>query len=533
MMLFRDLIVSVVLLCVFGSKLAPADERPSEPTVVFKNATVFTGDGSPGFSGHLLVRGDRIDGVYSESCPAADTVVDCTGLFVCPGFIDLHNHSDEPILERNTRASTNYLMQGCTTVITGNCGSGPVDTGTYLSKVETQGAGTNVGHLLPQGSLRSLVMGKENRKPSAEELQRMRELAAKAMLDGAFGMSTGLIYIPGTLTETDELIEISRIIGEHGGIYVSHIRNEGDQLLQSIEEAIQIGTVAKTPVHVSHLKATGKANWGTLRLATARIEKARAEGLRVTADQYPYTASSTSLEATLLPDWCREGGREKLKERLDDPETAARIRSEVARKLQSSSRIQLASCSWNRHWIGHSIEEIASELTVPMENVVLEIERNGGASVINFGMNEEDLIHAMPFPWLATASDGGAKFPTSSQPHPRSFGTFPRKIGHYAIEAGLMDPAAAIRSASGLPAEILGLKDRGLLKSGMFADIAVFDPKSFRDRATYEQPYLPPAGLRYVLVNGIFAVYDGCATGTLSGRAVRKTAAVPDPVGKP
>jgi N-acyl-D-amino-acid deacylase len=410
-------------------QLLAFDEPTPRASIILKAATIHPGDGSPGFAGHLVVGGDRIVSVLKESdpLPDADTIIDCSGLVISPGFIDLHNHSDEPIQSQNTRANVNYLLQGCTTIITGNCGSGPVDVAEYFSTIEKQGAGTNVGHLLPQGSLRSQVMGKENRKPTDEELQSMRDLAAKAMLDGAFGISTGLIYIPGTLTGTEELIEVNRIVGQHHGIYVSHIRNEGDRLLPSIEEAIQIGKAGDTPVHISHLKANGRANWGTLRVATERIEKARMEGLRVTADQYPYIASSTSLEATLLPDWCREGGRERLKERLSDPAASERIRTDVVSNLEKASRIQLASCSMNRAWIGKSIDEIAAELNQPAADVVLEIERHGGASVVNFGMNEEDLRHAMPFPWLATASDGGAKIPTASQPHPRS-GRFPARL---------------------------------------------------------------------------------------------------------
>jgi N-acyl-D-aspartate/D-glutamate deacylase len=334
------------------------------------------------------------------------------------------------------------------------------------------------------------------------------------------------------LTETEELIEIAKVVAKHQGIYASHIRGESAELIPSVMEAIRIGKEARLPVHVSHFKASGKLYWGTLRLAVEKIEAARAAGQIVTADQYPYAASSTSLEATLLPYWSREGGRTALQERLNAPETAKRIRDEVAKKLESASRIQLVACSLNRQWIGSSIDEVATKEGVEVADLVLNIERNGGASVINFGINEEDMQMAMPLPWVATASDGGAKIPTSSQPHPRSFGTFPRKIGRYAIEQNVMSLSAAVRSASGLPAEILGLKDRGLLKSDLVADITIFDPATFRDHATFDQPYHPSTGVRYVLVAGAFAVYEGQATGALNGKSLRKMAPAKEAVTK-
>lgn len=499
-----------------------AQETAPRYDIVLHSGILHVGDGSDPTTGHVAIRDGKIAEVLTGPIPVADIRIDCSQLVVCPGFIDLHNHSDRPILKNNTRANINYLLQGCTTVVTGNCGAGPVDAGAYLAAIDRDGAGTNVAHLLPQGSLRSQVMGKSAGQPTDAQLQKMLQLAEQAMRDGVFGMATGLIYIPGSLTDTEELIQVASVVGRHDGIYASHIRNEGSELLQSVDEAIRIGSASGCPVHISHFKASGRPNWGTLSRASDLIEQARAAGQRVTADQYPYIASSTSLEATLLPQWCREGGRSRLQERLEDQETAARIHADVSRRLESASRIQLVSCQWNRSWIGRSIQELAEEQNRPIVDVVLEIERHGGASVVNFGMSEDDLRGAMPWPWLATASDGGAKVPSASQPHPRSFGTFPRKLGFYAIDQQVIPLAAAIRSCSGLPAEILGLQDRGWLKAGMAADIAVFDPETFRDQATFHQPYLPPIGIRHVLVNGQLAVYSGQATGRLSGVALRR-----------
>lgn len=505
--------------------IAPQGEQPADVRydTVLIGGTIHRGDGGEPFVGHVAIRDGKIAQIFTDAVPDAAIRIDCTGMVVAPGFIDLHNHSDEPILKRDTRGNVNYLLQGCTTIVTGNCGSGHVDVAKYLASVDADGAGTHVAHLLPQGSLRRAVVGSGRRDPTEKELAKMLALADQAMRDGAFGMSTGLIYIPGTLTPTEELIEVAKVVSDHGGIYASHIRSEGSALLESIDEAIRIGKEASLPVHISHIKATGKSNWGSLRLAIDKIEQARGDGMMITADQYPYAASSTSLEATLFPSWASEGGSGELRKRLSDPETSSRIRDALTKKLADASRIQLVSCSYNPRWIARSIDEIATDERIDPADLVMTIQKNGGASVINFGISEEDMRLAMPVAWIATASDGGAKVPTSSMPHPRSFGTFPRKIGHYAVTESVMSLAAAIRSCSGLPAEILGIDDRGTIQAGLFADVVVFDPATFLDRATYDQPYLPPVGIKHVLVEGKLAVYESQATGVLAGRALRKT----------
>jgi N-acyl-D-aspartate/D-glutamate deacylase len=507
--------------------LASAVE-PIEADILLKGGTVFDGTGSAGKVGDIAIKGNRIVGAGKFEVKSAEWEIDCTGLVICPGFIDLHNHSDSQIVSPKTRANVNFLMQGCTTIVTGNCGSGPVDCDEYLAKIDAAGAGTNVAHLLPQGALRGKVIGSLQRKASSDEIRQMRELADKAMKDGAFGMSTGLIYVPSSYADTDELIEIAKVIGKHGGIYASHIRGEGKDLLDSVGEAIKIGREGGCPTHVSHFKASGKEAWGLIRAASQLIEESRKAGLKVTADQYPYIASSTSLDATVLPTWSLAGGREKLLERLKDKEQSEHIIKFVSERLEKADdgeRIRISACVKHPKYVGRSLADIAtSEKSKPLE-VTLKIIRDGGAGIVSFSMSEEDVRYAMTLPWVATASDGRAYLPSADKPHPRSYGTFPRKIGEYSLKENVLPLAAAIRSCTSLPADILGLPDRGRLAVGHFADVVVFDPKKFRDKATFDKPHQYATGIQFVFVNGEPAVKEGEATGALAGRALKRSTA--------
>ncbi len=318
------------------------------------------------------------------------------------------------------------------------------------------------------------------------------------------------------------MIAISQVIGKHGGIYASHIRGEGTGLVDSLQEILKIGREAKLPVHVSHFKASGKQAWGSLHLGIELLEQARREGVAVTADQYPYVASSTSLEATLLPDWVREGGRPAIAKRLADADTRARIRSELEKKLGTASRIVIASYRQRRDWVGKSIEEIAQLEKRDAQTSFWKSSRRAGASVVNFSMQEEDVQFAMRAPWVATASDGGAKLPSADRPHPRSFGTFPRKIGYYGRQLKLLSVQQAIRSSTGLPADILVLMT-AVIYAKVLSQISLwFDPETFIDTATFEDPFQAPTGLKHVFVAGVPAVYNGQATGALAGVALRK-----------
>jgi N-acyl-D-aspartate/D-glutamate deacylase len=520
-------LVLLGLLVVGTGGLHPPLARSAEPytNVVFRKATIYDGTGGKPFVGDVHVKGDKIVAVGQVGKVETATEVNAEGLVICPGFIDLHTHCDlgtpPAITTKGGRFNKNYVTQGCTTVITGNCGSGPIDAGAFFKALEDGGVGTNVIHLAPHNSIRDKVMGNANRAPTADELKKMEELVEKAMKDGTWGLATGLIYNPGTYAKTDEIIALAKVAGRHGGMYASHIRNESTQLLDAIEEALTIGAQSGCRVHISHIKASGKAVWGHSGRAVALIENARKKGHDVTADQYPYIASSTSLRATVVPSRYREGTNKEFVARLDDPTTGPKIKADIQKELGDGKRIQIGRCTHNPKWQGKNIAAIAEAENKQPIDIVLEIERNGGAQIVNFGMSEDDVRIYMKQPWVATASDGGVQFPGATVPHPRSYGTFPRKIGFYAIEEKLIPVEQAIRASSGLPADILKLKDRGYLKPGYFADVVVFDPKTFRDTATFDKPHQYATGVKWVLVNGHAAIKEGEYKDILGGRVLR------------
>lgn len=506
--------------------LALLAAAPVEADLVLRGGLIYDGGEGPGLVGDVTIKGDRIVAVGKVEVAAGTREIDAEGLIIAPGFIDLHSHSDGPILEPKTRLNANFLTQGCTTVVTGNCGSGPVDVAAYYKKIDEHGAGTNVLHLLPHGSLHRQAMGNGNRPPSPAELAKMKELTEKAMQDGAWGMATGLIYVPGSFAKTDELVKLAEIVGKHRGIYASHIRNEGGQLLESLDEILAIGRSAKLPVHVSHIKVSGKANWGLAPDAIQKLRDARAAGQQVTADQYPYPASSTSLSAMVIPDELREW--KTLKAALDDPERGEKVRGQIERNIggrDGGESLVIANFSPERSWQGKNLAAIAKETSRTPLEVALDIMSRGSAQVVSFGMNEDEVRLFMRESFVATASDGSAQsLDSAAQPHPRSFGCFSRKIGYYAIEGKVLPLAQAIRSASGLPADILGLPERGYLKAGYFADVVVFDPATFRDQATFAKPLVWSTGVKLLLVNGQIAVEDAKPTEKLAGRAIRHRA---------
>ena len=514
---------TVILAATLGVGVHAAE--PVEADIVLENGLIIDGSGTAPVAGSVAIKDESIVAIGRFETTGSPYTLDCTGLVIAPGFIDLHNHSDEQIVDAKYRLNANFLKQGCTTIVTGNCGFGPVDVADYYGKLAEHGAGTNVAHLLPHGSLRERVVGGDNRPASDEELAEMRRLAEVAMQDGAWGMSTGLIYVPGAYSDTDELVAISEVIGQQGGIYVSHMRGEGLELLTSVNELLEIGRRANLPVHASHFKASGRDAWGLSRKAVELIEQARAGGQVATADQYPYAASSTSLDATLLPAWARAGGREKLLERLADAEQGSRIRGEIEDALavaDDGRAVRIARYGPHPEYVGRNLVQLSEAAGVSTLELALQIISEGRASVVHFSMDEAEVRDLMRLPWVATASDGRAERPGSDKPHPRLYGTFPRKIGLYSLKEHVLPLTQAVRSATGLPADILGMRDRGYLKQGQAADIVVFDPQTIGDRATFDDPHQYCVGVEYLLVNGTLAVARGELTGSLTGQPLRK-----------
>ena len=496
-------------------------------TYLLKGGTLIDGTGAPARAADVLIRGDRIAAVGVVEPPADTKVIDVRGRIVCPGFIDLHSHSDDTILTPRLRPNVNFLTQGVTTVVTGNCGSGTPDVPGFFGKLNAGGVGTNVIHLVGHGDLRRAALGNAERPADAAALRKMSALLKRALDGGAWGFTSGLIYVPSRYGTTEELTELARVVAREGGVYASHIRDEGDGLLESIRETIAVGRGSGVPVHISHLKATGKSAWGLVTPACKLIEAARGEGLRVTADQYPYIASSTRLSAMVVPHWARQGDSAEFTRLAADATTGARLRSEIAKELDArdgGASIRIAYFAQQPRWNGKDLVSIARAAgTTPLE-IVLEVGRRGDAQAISFGMCEADVRHVMARDYVATASDASSHLPGAGDHiHPRAYGTFPRKI-RYALDEHVLPLEAAIRSCTGLPAAILGLPDRGTIRPGEVADVLVFDPNTFRDRATFDHPAELCVGVSRLFVNGVPTIVEGRYAGVLAGRPLRRQA---------
>jgi len=497
---------------------APCLATAQKLDLIIRGGSVIDGSGAPAQKADIGIAGDRIVFIGSSNGKQATRVIDAPGLIVTPGFIDPHTHTAGDLSDPKRSRNDAYLMQGVTTVATGNDGDSPKEIGATLAKWEHQGIGTNAALFIGQGTVRGEVMKMSDGKPTDEQLAQMKHLVEAAMQQGAIGISTGLYYAPGSYSSTEEVIELAKVAAQYHGIYDTHMRDESSYtigLLGSVRETIRIGREAHLTVMISHIKALGADVWGQSADVIKVIDDARREGINVVASQYPYTASGTSVTAALVPRWAEANG--VLLKNLDDPAVHTKLINEMNQNLvrRGGPDSLLMTAPRDKTVTGKTLAAIAKERNESPVDAAIEIIKSGGSAVASFNMKENDIEAFMRQPWVMTCSDG-------SEGHPRKYGTYPRKIHDYVYERHIIFLEAAVRSSTSLPAETLGLKDRGLLKPGYFADVLVFDPKTFQERATYESPRVLAAGVRYLTVNGRLAIDEGNLTTTLAGKALKR-----------
>ncbi len=492
--------------------------------VIIKNGKIIDGTGNSWFYGDIAVKEGKILSIGKLSGWRAGKIIDATGLIVAPGFIDVHTHIEDD--EVRNPFATNFIYDGVTTVITGNCGASNIDIKRYFKFLDSLRLSINVASLIGHNDVRKEVMGRSSRTPTESELRRMEFIVEQGMKDGALGFSTGLIYIPGTYSKTEELIRLAKVASKYNGVYASHMRDEGDSVVQAIEEALRIGKEAKLPVEISHFKLSGQNNWGKSNITLPMIIKAREEGLDVTIDQYPYTASSTGL-STLLPDDILADGQDSIVARLARKEVRQRAIDHMLqrlkkRKLKHFSYAVVAYHRADTTLNGRSIEEInrlkgRKHKAKKEAETILELIEKGGASMVLHGMSENDVKYIMKYPFNMFASDASIRVWQQGSPHPRGYGTNARVLGKYVREEKIITLEEAIRRMTSLPAQKFRLKDRGLLKEGFAADIVIFDEKKVADLSTFEKPHQYSTGFKYVLVNGSITLDTGKHNGSRNG----------------
>lgn len=496
--------------------------------VLIRNARVLDGSGSPWYQADVAVRSGRIAAIGALEGATAEKTIDAAGRILAPGFIDVHTHIEQTV-ERMPGAA-NFVLDGVTTVVTGNCGSSETDLAGFFARLERLGIGLNVASLIGHNSVRREVMGAQNRPPTPEEMARMQELVAQGMRDGAAGFSTGLIYIPGAYAAPGEVIALARVTAQFGGVYATHLRDEGARILEAIAEAVAVGREAGMPVRISHFKIDNRRFWGASRQSIALVEKFRSEGVDVVVDQYPYDRSSTGLEV-VAPGWALAGGLERLRERLRDPAASARMRFEMLQRLQHLGQ---ADYSWaavarfppDPSYEGKTVSEVnvlkGGAATVEAEiQTVLDLLAAGGAQMVYRSMSEEDVERIMRYPNTAIAADSSIRELGAGAPHPRSYGARARVLAEYVGKRQVLTLEEAVRRMSWLAAQAFRLGDRGLVREGMAADLVLFHPERVQDRATYQQPHQYAEGFDWVLVNGVPVVEAGRLTGARPGRVLR------------
>lgn len=495
--------------------------------VLIKNGRIVDGTGNSWYYGDVALKDGKIFQIGKNLAVSALKIIDAKGLLVAPGFIDVHGHIEGGIISQPT--ADNYIHDGVTTVITGNCGSSADNIKRFFQQIDSIKPSINVATLFGHNTVRAQVMNRDNRKPTLEEQKQMELLVEQAMKEGAVGLSTGLIYIPGAFAETDEVIGLAKASVKSNGVYASHIRNEENSVEEAINEAINIGKEANIPVQISHFKIGGKVNWGNSVKTLALVEQARKEGWDVTIDQYPYTASSTNL-GVRLPDWVFAGGSDSLKARLHNPVIRKQIKEEMLKQLhdykfKNYSYAVVANYSSDTTFNGKSITDInklmgrRSNAKFEAETIMDMIEK-GGAQMVYHSMNEIDVRNIMRYPFSMVGADAGVPRPGVGLPHPRGYGTNARILGKYVREERVISVEEAIRRMTSLAAQKFNIKDRGLLKEGFAADIVIFDEKAVQDLSTFEKPHAYSKGFKFVIVNGQLVVKNEQHLGVRSGKAL-------------
>jgi len=528
-----------------------------EADILILNGRIVDGTGGPWYKSDIAIKNGKIVAMGKIRGIDAKRIINADKLFIAPGFIDMHSHSDYTLIVDGRALSK--IMQGVTTEVIGNCGSSAAPIiggmrdeversgerygleidwktmGEYISKLESRGIAINVVPLVGYANIRIAILGHEGREPTKKEMDDMKEILINALNDGAFGMSTGLRYDPQSFAKTEEIIELAKIVSEYDRIYATHIRDEGDRgfIVEAIEEAIRIGKEAKVPVEISHLKILAKPLWDKCDDILRIIDSAREEGVEVTADQYPYEASGTSLMAW-IPKWANEGGREKLMERLKNKELREKIKMELYKTMEyrgGSENAIISIYEADKTLEGLSVKQVAEkwglsddETAIKLVEKALEIK--SGIGIINFNQKRENLVKIFMKPWVMVGSDGYALSPTGilamGIPHPRSYGTFPRALVKYVKEEKIVTLEECIRKMTSLPANTLGLWSKGLIKVGFDADIVIFDFEKLKDQATYNEPMKYPTGIEYVMVNGVITVENGVYNWEKAGKVLRK-----------
>jgi N-acyl-D-amino-acid deacylase len=525
--MFRKIFVSALIVMLSLTTISlPANSAEPLFDLAIVNARIIDGTGNPWFRGSIAIKDGRIVKVGKINADDAKITIDAGNKIVAPGFIDVHTHVEDVYKSPNAE---NFIRMGVTSLITGNCGGSAIDIKEFLGRIKTSPISVNVGTLVGHNTVRAKAMGLDDRAPTAEEQAAMDALVEQAMKDGALGFSTGLEYLPGMFAETKEIVELAKIAAGYGGIYATHMRNEGTDVMKSIEESLVIGEQANIPVEISHFKISDKKLWGESPTTIGLVKAARAKGMTVTVDQYAYTASSTSLDVR-LPNWAVAGAREEGKKRLADPATREKIVREMKGNLKKKgfkdySFAYVANYVPNPAFNGKNIAEItlmtrkSKKLDAQIEQI-FEMYQAGGAAMVYRVMSEEDVRNIMREPFTMIASDSSVRELNVGVPHPRGYGNNARVLAKYVRELKLISLEDAIRKMTSLPAQTFNLRDRGLIREGFAADLVIFDENTIADKATFEQPHQYAEGFQTVFVNGE-VVFDGSKmTGKMSGQAI-------------